>query len=265
MTRGSGPRYGIVADVHGNVQAFHIVLAHLDQFGVDAIYCLGDVVGYGGDPGACLDLVRERCAATVRGNHDQAVVEPDLARGFNEHARRSIERQADMLDESQRAWLAELPAVIEAGDLTLGHSGFEDPDAYTYVSEVRQAAIELKAFETRWGFIGHTHVPAAWRQEPGGQVQSIDLASPLVRASPGSAQQPTYATIPLPGDGRTLVNPGAVGQPRDRDPRAACAILDLATATLHHARLPYDIAGAMESIRRNGLPIFEAGRLSQGI
>ncbi|HUP01622.1 MAG TPA: metallophosphoesterase family protein [Gemmatimonadota bacterium] len=265
MTSRSEPRYGIVADIHGNVQAFEAVLAHLDEAGIDAIYCLGDVVGYGGDPRACVALVRERCAATVRGNHDHAVYDPSLRREFNDHARRAIERQADILDDEEKAWLAGLPPVLEVGEISLGHGGFEDPEAYTYVTRAHHAAVELRALRTRWGFLGHTHVPAAWRLKPEGGIETLLLTSPPVRAPGGGARHAAFTTLPLPGPGRILVNPGAVGQPRDRDPRAACAILDTGSATLEHARLPYDIAGAQEAIRRNGLPIFEAGRLAQGI
>lgn len=262
MTQRPGTRLGIVADVHGNLQALEAVLAHLDAAGVDAIYCLGDVVGYGGDPSACVAIVRARCAATVRGNHDQAVVDPALRSWFNDHARKAIERQSEILGEDEVAWLASLPPVIGLDDVTLGHSGFADPGAYTYVTSTHTAAVELAALGTRWGFIGHTHVPAAWRREPGGKVVATELGG---SGSIGDLRTPRSAAIPLAEPGRYLVNPGAVGQPRDRDPRAACAILDLGTETLHHTRLPYDVAGAQDAIFRRGLPIFEAGRLAQGI
>lgn len=258
-------RLGIVADIHGNLQALETVLAHLEATGVEAIYCLGDVVGYGGDPSACVAIVRERCAGTVRGNHDHAVVDPALRSWFNDHARRAIERQSEILGEDEIAWLATLPAVIELDEVTLGHSGFADPGAYTYVTGVPAAAVELAVLETRWGFIGHTHVPAAWRREQGGEIMALALGGPVLPGSIGEFRAARSTAIPLQEPGRYLINPGAVGQPRDRDPRASCAILDLGTETLHHARLPYDIAGAQDAIFRRGLPIFEAGRLAQGM
>lgn len=243
-------RLGLLADVHGNLQALERVLEYLDGEGIDAVYCLGDVVGYGGDPAACVALVRERCAGTVQGNHDRAVVDAALRGWFNEHARAAIERQVELLGAEEREWLSALPPVLHLADLSLAHSGFVDPLAYTYVTSPIQAAAELESLTTRWGFLAHTHVPACFRLSPEGGVSSIPMR-------PGD--------LPLEAEGRYLVNPGAVGQPRDRDPRAACAIFDRATASLRLARLPYDVGGAQAAIVKRGLPSFEAARLSRGV
>ncbi|CAN5330142.1 metallophosphoesterase family protein [soil metagenome] len=261
MTDSTGNRYGILADVHGNLQALRAVLAFLDAEGVTGICCLGDVVGYGGDPAACVGILRQRRAVTVRGNHDQAVVDPGIRPWFNDLARRAIERQAEMLDGDDLAWLRGLPPVIAREGMTLGHGGFADPEAYVYVTDARQAATEFAAFETRCGFIGHTHVPAAWRRAQNGAVESLALGRP---GRTRDSREATAAAIPLPSSSRYLINPGAVGQPRDRDPRAACAVYDPGEESFVLARLPYDIAAAQEAIRRRGLPFFEATRLAHG-
>lgn len=248
---GRGPRWGLVADVHSNLQALEAALEWIDARGVDAIWCLGDVVGYGGDPAACIARVRERCAGTVRGNHDLAVVDPRLREWFNPHARAAIERQAELLGDEERTWLAELPSTIELDDASLAHSGFADPDAFDYVVTARQAAIEIDALPGRLGFYGHTHVPDAWRRGESRRVEQI----PLREGPEGISLE----------EGRWIVNPGAVGQPRDRDPRAACAVFDTGSAVLEWARIPYDVEAAQEAIRHAGMPDFEARRLAVGM
>jgi predicted phosphodiesterase len=243
-------RYGIVADIHANLQALEAVLAYLDGEGVESIWCLGDVVGYGGDPAACVARTRERCAGTVRGNHDVAVVDEVIRLWFNPHARDAIERQAELLGEEELAWLRSLPATLDSPAAALTHSGFADPDAFAYVLTTHHAAVEFQALATDMGFLGHTHIPAAWRETPGNGVEPYLL--------------PEGEPVPLAG-ARWIVNPGAVGQPRDGDPRAGCVIVDTRERLLHYARIEYDVAAAQEAIERAGMPTIEAVRLTRGI
>lgn len=245
-----GARYGLIADVHSNLQALEAALEWIDERSVDAVYCLGDVVGYGGDPTACVEIVRERCAGTVRGNHDAAVVDASLREWFNPHAREAIERQAELLDERARAWLAELPYTLELGPVAIAHSGFADPEAFQYVTAEKDARRELRATRARWNFLAHTHVPAAWRRTPDGEIQELTL--------------PQRDDATLDQEGAYLVNPGSVGQPRDGDPRAACAVFDVSSATYRATRLDYDLAAAQAAIHRSGMPDFEAERLARG-
>lgn len=245
---------GLLADVHANLQALDAALAWLEERGAEPICCLGDVVGYGGDPAACVERIRETCAATVRGNHDAAVVDPALREWFNPHARAAIERQAELLDDDAMGWLASLPATVEGEEsgVWLAHSGFADPDAFEYVTGARAAGVELDALAergARWGFLGHTHVRSGWRRDGGG-VETLRL--------------PADGEVDLDGEGPYLVNPGAVGQPRDRDPRAAVAAFDPDHARLSLARLEYDLEGAQRAIRESGMPDFEARRLASG-
>jgi diadenosine tetraphosphatase ApaH/serine/threonine PP2A family protein phosphatase len=242
-------RLGIVADIHANLQALDTVLAYLDAESVDAIWCLGDVVGYGGDPAACVAIVRDRCAGTVRGNHDVAVIDERWRVGFNPYARAAIERQAVLLGDDEKGWLASLPARLDADGAALAHSGFADPDAFEYVLTALDARVELRALDRRIGFVGHTHVPAAWREAADGDVMPVAL--------------PERRPLDLEAQ-RWLVNPGAVGQPRDGDPRAACAIYDAGRGVVEHARIAYDIAGAQAAIARAGMPVIQAVRLAHG-
>lgn len=253
--RDSDSRFGLVADVHSNFQALEATLQWLDERGVETVYCLGDVVGYGGDPAACVARVRERCASTVRGNHDVAVVDPGLRSWFNPHARAAIERQAELLGEREREWLSSLPTTVdldEAG-VALTHSGFADPEAFEYVTSAGHARVEIAALEDRgrrWGFYAHTHVPAGYRRAPDG-VETLTL--------------PATGELPLDEEGPYLVNPGAVGQPRDRDPRAGCAIFEVPAGRLELVRLEYDVRSAQRAIRESGMPDFEAERLAVGM
>lgn len=259
MTEHISGRYGIVADVHANLQALNRVLEYLDGANVDATYCLGDVVGYGGDPEECIRVVRERCAGTVKGNHDHAVVDPSLRGWFNDHARRAVERQAELLNQREIEWLAELPSTIELDGVTLGHSGFADPARYTYIRDEADVAVEFEALTTRYGLIGHTHVPAVFVQTDGGKVSWLNLEH---------EEDPTEVAerdLVLGTYRRAIINPGAVGQPRDRDPRAACAVLDLGLDVVRMVRVGYDIAAAQDAIDRRGLPRFEAARLAMGL
>ena len=245
-----GSRYGLIADVHSNLQALEVVLAWIDAQSVDAIYCLGDVVGYGGDPGPCVERVRERCATTVMGNHDAAVVDPSLRQWFNAHAREAIERQADLLEPDARSWLSDLPWTIDLEEVSMTHAGFAEPSAFDYVTGRRDAERELRATEARWGFVAHTHVPAVFRRSADGTVEKLAVRD--------------QGSFDLDAEGRFLVNPGSVGQPRDGDPRAACAVFDRASGRYHPVRLEYDIEAAQEAIHRSGMPAFEAERLARG-
>lgn len=252
MIRRTAARFGLVADVHANLPALNAVLDALAGEGIDEIWCLGDVVGYGGDAEACVEIVRERCAGTVRGNHDAAAVEAALRTSFNPHARAAIERQAESLSRGALDWLGGLPAKLELEDVVLLHASFVDPEGYPYVLGTLEAGDELAALPGRWGFYGHTHVPALWWMDAAGRVAEIQAA------------RPDAATV-LDAAGRYLVNPGAVGQPRDGDSRAACAIFDRASGTLRMMRVAYDIAAAQASIRRAGMPRIEAERLERGV
>ncbi|HET9581635.1 MAG TPA: metallophosphoesterase family protein [Gemmatimonadota bacterium] len=252
---------GILADVHANLQALEAVLAWLDARRVDDLVCLGDVVGYGGDPERCVEIVRERCSVTVRGNHDHAVFDPGLRKDFNDHARRAVERHAEILGEAEVAWLRSLPAVLTREGLALGHAAFTDPEAYPYVTDSTIAAAELAAMPGRIGFIGHTHVPAIFRAVGEDQAEQAAPASWTQSSMRGSME----VSVRLEGPHRFLVNPGSVGQPRDRDPRAACAAFDPIAEILVLARIPYDVPAAQRAILDRRMPDFEASRLAYGM
>nr|MBA2564796.1 metallophosphoesterase family protein [Gemmatimonadota bacterium] len=165
-------RVGLISDVHANLQALHVVLARLEEEGVERLVCLGDVVGYGGDPEACVALVRERASTCVMGNHDAAAVHPWVRRTFHSSARLAVEAHSGWLDVSDLAWLADLPATARLPDpgpadlfLTHGTPGEEAP--FTYLLDEDQAARALGSFRERFAAVGHTHVPACFHEDAG--------------------------------------------------------------------------------------------------
>jgi diadenosine tetraphosphatase ApaH/serine/threonine PP2A family protein phosphatase len=238
-------RYAILSDVHGNLEALRAVLA--DCADADAVLCLGDTVGYGADPLACVDLVAERAEAVVGGNHEHAVTgRMDLA-WFNRYARAAAEWTRERLDEDHRAWLDALPLVREVADATLVHASPAQPEEWDYLVTAADGFAAFAHFATRWCFVGHSHVPGAWSL-----------------GSSGPEHHPAAAEVTAERGRRYIVNVGSVGQPRDRDPRAAYALWDVDTGRVQVRRVAYDLATARRKIVDAGLPRLLADRLAAG-
>jgi len=232
--------------VHGNLEALRAVLA--DSAGqVDAVLCLGDTVGYGADPLACIELIAERAEAIVAGNHEHAVAGRLDLSWFNRYARAAAEWTRERLDGTHREWLGALPLVREIGDATLVHASPAQPDEWEYLVTAEDGFAAFSHFTTRWCFVGHSHVPGAWSLGSSGPDHELGPAA--VRSEPGR---------------RYIVNVGSVGQPRDRDPRATWALWDVEAGRVELRRVPYDVDGARRKIVEAGLPRFLADRLAAG-
>lgn len=238
-------RIAVLSDIHSNLVALDAVLAHAGA--IDAVWHLGDVVGYGPEPDAVVDRLAERGAVGVRGNHDAAAIGGPEIEWFNPEARAAVEWTLARITPTTRSWLADLPERRVVEDLTLVHGSPRDP-LREYVTTGRAAADNIARLETAHGLHGHTHVPVAWTTGADG----IDL----LRADDGTS-------IAL-GAERRLLNPGSVGQPRDGDPRAAYLQLDLPTGRVTWHRVPYDIPMVQAAIRAAGLPTRLADRLAIG-
>lgn len=255
-------RYLVLSDIHGNLQALDAVLADAGRVGYDATLVLGDLVGYGADPQAVVErALALEPVAIVRGNHDRVAAGITSARDFHDQARAAIEwtrrtMRADTLDAL--AALPEGPIDVAPG-LMICHGAPFDEDHYIF--ETRDAWRALQ-FDLRAGeppmlcLYGHTHVPAAF----GATARNVEVLLPEPdREDEGRAQWLAWE--------RTrgmLVNFGAVGQPRDGDPRAAYGIVDAARRRLIFRRVDYDIKGAQDRILRAGLPERMAHRLDRG-
>ena len=243
-------RYLILSDLHANMHALEAVLADASTIGYDAVLVLGDLVGYGADPGAVMarTLALEP-VAMVRGNHDKVAAGLEPASLFNDVARRSIEWTAAVLSSEELKALAELPKgpCQLTTELEICHGAPFDEDYYVF--EANEAARAIEAAQSRMCFFGHTHLPALFA-----------TAEDPVREGVGPAED----ELALPQSGPALINVGSVGQPRDGDPRAAYGILDMTRHTLRMRRVAYDIAGAQARIRDAGLPAWLAIRLERG-
>jgi len=239
-------RYAILSDVHGNLEALRAVLADCAD-AADAVLCLGDMVGYGADPLPCVELVADRAQAVVGGNHEHAVAgRLDLA-WFNRHARAAAEWTRERLDDDHRTWLGALPLVHEVADATLVHASPAQPEEWDYLVTAEDGFAAFGHFATRWCFVGHSHVPGVW---------SLGSAGP--------EHHPDAARLSMERGRRYLINVGSVGQPRDRDPRAAYALWDAEGGRLEIRRVAYDVAAARRKILTAGLPRFLADRLAAG-
>jgi diadenosine tetraphosphatase ApaH/serine/threonine PP2A family protein phosphatase len=210
---------------------------------VDGILVLGDIVGYGPDPNAVIDRLRAIRARAVMGNHDAAMLVPALLQDFNPHAAAAARWTKTVLSEVNLRFLARLPRYGRLGKHRCVHGSPRKPYIWEYILDELQALEILLQLGPRLCFFGHTHLPRIFTEE-GEQV-------------PGS---PDWITLP----NAALVNPGSVGQPRDGNPNAAFAVIDLGRQAVRFERVPYDIPTTQAKIRAAGLPEIEAVRLAFG-
>ncbi len=237
----------VISDIHANLTALEAVLS--DAGTVDATWCLGDLVGYGPDPDECIARVRGLPNLTcLLGNHDAAVLGQIDVEAFNAEARVSIEWLKENLSAEGAAFLQDLPDKIVLGEVTLTHGSPRNP-VWEYILDTRVARINFERFETPYCFVGHTHLPVLYMNR--------DSQAPIRLVVPDAYQ----VVVMTP---RMIFNPGSVGQPRDRDPRAAYAIYDSDKSTWEFHRVVYDISAVQTRIMTAGLPERHALRLMEG-
>jgi predicted phosphodiesterase len=262
-------RIAIISDIHGNLHALQAVLARIPEFDVSQIVCLGDIVGYGPFPDTCVDLVVRHCSIIVQGNHDKAVVDPIVADEFNGAAREAIYWTRDNLGPLHLNALNRLPriAYIEGASGDGERHGFASvmcvhdspmPGPTDYVHDKQVAAMAFRGVETNICLIGHTHVPMVF-EAPTTNAEDALTAPEIIAYLPSDP-----SPIVLDADRRYICNPGSVGQPRDCDPRASFAILDLEQRNFTVHRQAYDVEAAQLATQRAGLPFVLAERLALG-
>ncbi|MEE8466114.1 MAG: metallophosphoesterase family protein, partial [Dehalococcoidia bacterium] len=219
----------ILSDIHANLEALEAVLSDAKaRGGFDVIWCLGDTVGYGPDPGRCVDRIREFDLVAVAGNHDHAAVGLIDAHDFNDAAKAAAVWTAGQIDPGQREYLTSLPFVSVQDSFTLVHGSLRDP-IVEYLLDRNSAVGTLALMETKYCLVGHSHIPFV----------CCEVA--------GNPQDPEFAEFPedeplVLGEERRIINPGGVGQPRDRDPRPSYAIYDSFETVIQRHRVTYDIA-----------------------
>ncbi len=238
-------RYGIIADIHGNLEGLQVVLEDIKQQKCTHVVCLGDVVGYGANPKECLDIVRGMNIPVVKGNHDEYIGSSEDPEGFNDAAAEAVAWSRNQLTEDDRKWLRDLKYFRLVANFSIVHATLDAPQRWGYVFEKLEAAASFTYQNTQVCFFGHTHVPVAFIRDTG------------VRGG-------TYSKFRVEAGKKYFVNVGSVGQPRDGDPRAAYVIYDLPQQTIELRRLDYDIPTAQRKIRAAGLPERLAERLATG-
>ncbi|HET9094848.1 MAG TPA: metallophosphoesterase family protein [Solirubrobacteraceae bacterium] len=241
-------RVAIITDVHANRQALEAVLEAIGASDCESTWCLGDVVGYGADPDACAELIREHAAICLAGNHDLAVTGALSAEDFSEIARRAAEWTASVISPETRRFLELLEPRDESQLVSLYHASARDP-VWEYVLSPLQADLTFEVAPARVSVVGHTHVALAFHRFDG------EVATGETRHAEDELDL---------SQGYWLLNPGSVGQPRDGDSRAAWLELDTEAWTAHWRRTEYDIEGAAWAIRAARLPEPLAERLSFG-
>ncbi|MBM3773065.1 MAG: metallophosphoesterase family protein [Acidimicrobiia bacterium] len=245
-------RHLILTDIHANLEALDAVLADARARTYDDVVVLGDVVGYGADPNAVVERVRELTpVALVRGNHDKVACGLESAEGFNHVARTAAKWTYDTLTPGNRQWVADLPPgplAINA-DVQICHGSPIDEDEYIFGPS--EARVALLATTRSLCLFGHTHYPAIF-ESVDGSLQGARVAAAV------------ESELRLRSGVKYLVNPGSVGQPRDGDPRAAYAIVDAPMGRVELVRVTYPVQTAQEKIRKAGLPDPLADRLALG-
>ncbi len=244
-------RVAVLSDIHANLRALDAILARIGP--VDAVWHLGDVVGYGPEPDAVVDRLCQLGAVGVLGNHDLAAIGDDVIRDFNTDARAAMEWTRRAIDPATLAWLAALPARLTIGPFGLVHASPRDP-TWEYIVTEAAARANLAIMPTDIGLFGHTHLPGAYL------LRRVTGEPDVVEAVVPNRER----TLALAGR-RALVNPGSVGQPRDGDPEASAMVLDTERQSVSWIRAPYDIEATQRAMRAAGLPRRCVDRLRLGI
>ncbi len=242
-------KLAILGDIHANLVAFEAVLEDVEaRGGFDELWCLGDVVGYGPDPHACIQLLRGYRHICVAGNHDLAAVGSIDTSDFNRDAARACEWTARQLSADDVDYLQGLPLRLERSGFTLVHGSPRQP-VWEYVTSVAAACDNFTHFGTDSCLVAHSHIPLVFRQSGDGRCYG---------------QKITGETSLAPGQDRIIMNPGAVGQPRDGDPRASYALYDSSRHVVHHCRVSYDVTATQKRMMENELPLPLVLRLYYG-
>ncbi len=244
----------IISDIHGNFDALSVVMADIAARGIERIFCLGDIIGYGPNPVECLDTVRKKCERTILGNHDQAALfDPD---GFNPLAlqaiywtREQIESGAGSPDDFDQRWgfLGDLPLRYEDGEYLFVHGSPREPTNEYVFPEDSYDERKMNALFSRIGrycFQGHTHIPGVFGEN---RTFTSPEEFPDQQSDDSVLGRPKTYTSPLP-EGKAMINVGSVGQPRDGNPRSCYLILDTDERTITYVRLEYDVQKIRQKI-----------------
>lgn len=244
-------RIAVLSDIHANREALMAVVADARQLEAEQFCSLGDIIGFNGDPSACIEIAQPLLAAAVRGNHEAALLQRGLF-GVPLYTA-MMDRTAAMLNATQIAWLRSLPLHATYANMRLVHASPGQPDAWQRLSTPAEATAAFHAYPEQICLYGHTHRPAVFSLR-----KNICTALPICYDEAGSC------LLQLEDEARYLINPGSVGQPRDMEWKAAYCIIDTERHTLLLRRVAYDVQSAAAKIERTGLPASFAAALFRG-
>ncbi len=240
-------RYIIFSDLHSNLEALNQFEKEIESIAHDKLVCLGDIVGYGADPNACVEWVMENVDFSVAGNHDWAAVNKTNISYFNSDAYQSCLWTREKLTEKNKLFLSSLPLDHEEGGIYWVHASPYKPESWYYVTSKTVGERNFKSFEAAICFVGHSHRPVILEQKADGEIN--DYVSDIWNIEPKR---------------RYIFNDGSLGQPRDRNPNPAFMVYDSEERIVRIHRFEYDLSSAQDKIRENGLPSDLAERLTQG-
>lgn len=243
--------FAIFSDIHSNIDALEAVLEDAGGFPVRGMFCLGDIVGYGSEPAACVKRVMDLCSVTVLGNHEAMLLLADriLDEDWEEPVRKPLRIAKEQVSKGELGWLRDLPITVDLDPITLSHASLNEPTEFNYIYETTEAEAHFAAQSTFISFNGHTHVPGIWEENP--ETFGVRCLTP--------GEKP----VRLNASKRYTVNVGSVGQPRDGDPRASYALYDYEERILLMRRVKYDIKKAHARFKKAGLPTHNASRLAK--
>ncbi len=249
-------KYAVIADIHGNLDALYAVLLDArKRGGFREIWCLGDIVGYGPEPHACIELLRQYKHVCVAGNHDWAAIGSIDISDFNPYAAQAILWTREQLSDDDMDYLQKLPEKITKGEFTLVHGSPRHP-IWEYLDMDWLSAKDIEenfnSFDTRFCLVGHSHKPVVLKQDSSGHYSMIVNPHEIKLGSKGSKSR------------RLIINPGGVGQPRDGNPDAGYAIYDSRAQVVYHYRVSYDITATQRKMLEHNLPLSLIERLSYG-
>ena len=253
-------RTAIISDIHANYHALSAVIEDIRAMQCTDLVCLGDVVGYNAYPSECLDYVRELGCPVVKGNHDEEVVSPSLAK-MNPVARQAMDWTRSQLDEERLQWLARLQfqRIVRTDNgvtFSIVHASLDHPKSWNYIINSNDASNHFQRQIHAICFHGHTHVPKVFKTDGTASAEDFDVLLPLYSNGYTEFQ-------PEPGI-KYFINVGSVGQPRDTDPRSCYAIYDTDLQLIIIKRVVYDIPAAQDAIYAAGWPEYLAERLERG-
>ncbi len=240
-------RTALISDIHGNLEALQAVLDDISTRQVDQVCSLGDVIGYGCDPLACLNLVTERCRIKLMGNHEYAAIGVLSSDSMNLNARQSIFWTQSQLSDRELSLISGFKMTAEIDNALLVHSSPFEPDEWHYVLSARDAEEAFRQSKHRLIFYGHTHLPVIYCQPPVGKIRTIGAHD-----------------FDPDEESRYLINVGSVGQPRDNDPRACYVVYDAGEVSISFHRVEYDIQATQAKMSQADMPKTLIDRLQVG-